>query len=498
MSSSEFTQVAAVDLGSNSFHMIVMQVTDGRLHVVDKIKESIRMAAGLNEKNRLSETAMDRAIECLERFGQRLREMPKGSVRIVGTNTLRKAKNSEEFLIRAEQAVGHPIDIIAGREEARLIYLGVSHSLEDDSQRRLVMDIGGGSTEFILGQHFKPERTESLHMGCVVFSNKYFKDGVIDKKSMRNAEIAALVELETIEKKYRKAGWESAIGASGTILAIGNVVSAAGWSSDGISVDALGTLREQLLSMGHVDKIALDGLSADRAAIFPGGVAILSAAFNSLGIDRMSLSDGALREGAIYDLLGRLRKEDVRERTVENLEQQYHINSEQADRVEKDALNFLAHVKTDWGLDSDENVQRLRWATRLHEIGIGISYSQYHKHGYYLLSHLDMVGFSRGDQQLLATIVRGHRRKFPRMEMGLLSGAIRETAERLCILLRLSAVLHRSQSELELPRIKVKAEEAKIKLTFPKSWLEEHPLTFADLKQEASYLSVAGYKLKFS
>ncbi len=493
MTSPEITHVAAVDLGSNSFHMIVMQLQDGRLQVVDKMKESIRMAAGLDDDNRLSEDAMQRGIDCLLRFGQRLRDMPKGSVRIVGTNTLRKAKNSEEFLTRAEEAVGHPIDIITGREEARLIYLGVSHSLEDDSKHRLVMDIGGGSTEFILGQQFKSKKTESLHMGCVIFSNKYFKQGKIDLRSMHKAELAALMELESIEKRYRKIGWETAIGASGTILAINNVITAQDWSSDGITPAALSKLKKYLIDVEHVDNIKLDGLASDRTAIFPGGVAILSAAFKSLRIERMIVSDGALREGAIYDLLGRIRKEDVREGTVETLEQHYRINVEQADRVEKNALDFLQQAGKKWS--PDDHQQLLRWAARLHEIGTAISYSQYHKHGHYLLSHLDMPGFSRRDQQLLATVVRGHRRKFPRAEMDLLPKPHRSVAERLCVLLRLSVVLHRSQSDLELPAIKLKADQEKIRLVFPDGWLEEHPLTKADLEQESGYLETAGYKL---
>ncbi len=495
MTSPEITHVAAVDLGSNSFHMIVMQLQDGRLQVVDKMKESIRMAAGLDDDNRLSEDAMQRGIDCLLRFGQRLRDMPKGSVRIVGTNTLRKAKNSEEFLTRAEEAVGHPIDIITGREEARLIYLGVSHSLEDDSKHRLVMDIGGGSTEFILGQQFKSKKTESLHMGCVIFSKKYFRKGKIDLRSMLKAELAALMELESIEKRYRKIGWESAIGASGTILAINNVVAAQGWSTDGITSESLSKLKKYLIDAEHVENIKLEGLASDRTAIFPGGVAILSASFKALKIDRMIVSDGALREGAIYDLLGRIRKEDVREGTVETLEQHYRVNVEQADRVEKNALDFLQQAGKKWS--PDDHQQLLRWAVRLHEIGTAISYSQYHKHGYYLLSNLDMPGFSRRDQQLLATIVRGHRRKFPRLEMELLPKPHRSVAERLCVLLRLSVVLHRSQSDVELPEIKLKADQKKIKLVFPEDWLEEHPLTKADLEQESGYLEVAGYQLNF-
>ena len=280
--------IAAIDLGSNSFHMIVAETDNGHFKVVDKMRDMVRLAAGLDAENRLDAATIDRAIASLEKFGERLRDMEPGSVRVVGTNTLRKAKNSDEFVSRAEAALGHPIDIIAGSEEARLIYLGVSHGLEDESERRLVMDIGGGSTEFIVGRHFEPLLAESLHIGCVSMSNQFFADGKITEAQFRQAELFARQEIEPIEERYRSSGWQTAMGASGTNLAVYKVVMQNGWSKDGITAEALKSLRAALIERGAVDKIDFLGLSDERRPVFVGGVAILCATFEALGISQVA------------------------------------------------------------------------------------------------------------------------------------------------------------------------------------------------------------------
>jgi exopolyphosphatase/guanosine-5'-triphosphate,3'-diphosphate pyrophosphatase len=440
---------------------------------------------------------MERAIECLRRFGQRLRGIAARNVRIVGTNTLRKARNRAQFIARAERALGHAIDIIAGHEEARLIYLGVSHSLEDDSERRLVVDIGGGSTELILGRHFKPEQTESLYMGCVGMSRSFFKDGVIDSGRMQAAEIAAMRELETITARYRRVGWESAIGSSGTILTIQAAVLNQGWGKDGIAVGALRKLRKLLIDAGHLEELSLPGLERERAPVFPGGVAILTAVFDSLGIDHMRVANGALREGLLYDLLGRIHHEDVRERTVEDLMRRYQINPHQAKRVEAAARMLFKQIGGTWGLVEEEHGQLLSWAARLHEIGLTISHSQYHKHGAYLVRHMDMPGFSQEDQHLLSVLIRGHRRKFLTEEFSALGEDKAETAQHLCLLLRIAVLLHRSQVETPLPPVAMEVDETSIRLRFPEGWLKEHPLTQADLEEEVGYIRAIGFKLKF-
>lgn len=489
--------VAAVDLGSNSFHMIVAQIADGRLQVVDRMKEMVRLAAGLDDGNCLSGPVMERAIDTLRRFGQRLRDIPSARVRAVGTNTLRKARNRGEFLGRARRALGQPIDIIAGREEARLIYLGVSHSLEDDGLERLVVDIGGGSTELILGRHFHPRRMESLHMGCVEMSRRFFADGAIDAARMREAEIAALQEFEPISAEYRRIGWDSSIGASGTILAVQQIVEQAGWGQDGITAQALRKLRKALIAAEHIRHLDLAGLQPERAPVFPGGVAILGALFESLDIAHMRAASGALREGLLYDLVGRIHHEDVRETTVEGLVRRYHIDATQAERVAAGALALLQQAPVAWGLDGAAHAQWLGWAARLHEIGLSISHSHYHKHGAYLIANLDLPGFSQGEQSLLALLIRGHRRKLPQTDLDGLAEPSGRQALYLCLILRLAVVLHRGRSETELPAITLEGDPASIKLRFPPEWLARHPLTEADLAVEADYLRGVGLKLRF-
>lgn len=496
MSSEPTRHLAAIDLGSNSFHMIVASEENGQLLMLDKLKEMVRLADGLDHKKHISEEVMERGIACLSRFGERLRGFPRDSVRVVGTNTLRMARNGRKFLELAEEAVGFPIDIIAGHEEARLIYLGVSHSLEDNSERRLVMDIGGGSTEYILGQQFKPEVMESLYMGCVSMSKRFFPKGEIDEASMLRAEIAALQELTTITVPYKRLGWDSAIGASGTVLAIRDVVINQGWSQDGITAAALKKLRRHLIKCGHVDALELDGVAEQRLPVFPGGVAILSATFQALEIEHMRGSSGALREGLLYEMLGRIHDEDVRERTVENLQTRYSVDLEHAERVGSTAVQLLAQAQKDWKLGDDSHRLLLGWATRLHEIGLTISHNQYHKHGAYMMHHLDLAGFSQGEQQILAHLIRGHRRKFTLGSDKSLPRKTLNSTMKLCVLLRLAVVLNRSRldSTEHVPELRV--DHKNVKLLFPANWLDEHPLTHADLLQEKAYLEAADFNLK--
>ncbi|MDE2088959.1 MAG: exopolyphosphatase [Gammaproteobacteria bacterium] len=489
--------LAAVDLGSNSFHMLVARVADGELHIVDRMREVVRLAAGLDARQRLTRKARRRALECLARFGQRLRGLPAGSVRAVGTNTLRQARNAGEFLTESQRVLGHPIDVISGREEARLIYLGVSHSLADDGGRRLVIDIGGGSTEFIIGERFDAQHMESLFMGCVGMSRQYFPDGALTRGNLERAVLAARLELQNIEAYYRRIGWQTAIGSSGTLLSIAEVVRAQRWSDHGITLEALHRLRKALIEAGSIKRLALNGLRAERAPIFPGGVAILLAAFEALGIERMTLSSGALREGLLYDLLGRIRHEDVRERTIAALTSRYQIDGVQAARVERTALACLAQTAAAWKLQDEAHRNALNWAARLHEIGLAIAHNQYHKHGAYLLANADLPGFTRQEQRLLAALVRGHRRKFPEAVFKELPDYQVEPARRLCVLLRLAVLLHRIRRDAAQPPLTLTATGKGLRLRFPSGWLARHPLTRADLAQEAEYLQAAKLKLSF-
>jgi len=486
--------LAAVDLGSNSFHLVVARVEGGGLAVIDRLREPVRLAAGIDRDKRLRPEAMVRGLACVERFGERLRGLPRGTVRAVGTNTLRSARNGELFRARAERALGHPIEVIAGREEARLIYLGVTHGLAAPGQRRLVVDIGGGSTELIVGEGFEPLVRESLFMGCVGMSRRFFAEGRVDKGRMRAAVLAARQELEPLEARFRASGWREAVGCSGTIKAVAAIALAEGWSRDGVDREALRRLRRAMVRAGHVGRLELRGLGADRRVVLPGGVAVLSAVFEALAVERMSVSAMALREGLLYDLLGRIRREDVRERTVERLMGRFRVDRAQAARVESAARALFAAVAAPWGLGAGQGTM-LAWAARLHEVGLAVSHGQYHKHGGYLLEHADLAGFSRQEQALLAALVRGHRRKFPEATFATFPAEQAPGARRLCLLLRLAVLLHRSRGAVAVPAPEVHATPRGLRLGFPPGWLERHPLTAAGLAGERDYLAAAGLEL---
>lgn len=497
MSQATSGSFAAVDLGSNSFHMVVATYNDGRLQIIDRIKDMVRLASGLDDTRNLTADSMDRAIACLERFGQRIGELPRSRVRAVGTNTLRQARNGAAFLARARKALGHPIEIIAGREEARLIYLGVAHSVYGAGERRLVVDIGGGSTELIIGRGFEPKLTESLYMGCVNMSNRYFDDGEITAKRMRRAMLFAHQELESIEATYKKAGWEAAIGASGTIQAIHETHRAQGWGESGITADGLRKLRDLLVETGHLDKLVLEGVSERRMPVFTGGVAILSAVFDALGIEHMQVSDGALREGLLYELIGRTEDKDTRDGTIAELAQRHGVDVEQGKRVAAAALRLFKHVHEAWGLDPRSDRKLLEWAGLIHEIGLAVAHAQYHHHGGYLLTHSDMAGFSRQEQRHLAVLVRLHRRKFDEVELAGMGDEERERLLRLCVLLRLAVLLNRSRSSATPPAIGASAEKNRITLQFSSRFLADHPLTAVDLESEQDMLKAAGMELVF-
>ncbi len=484
--------VAAVDLGSNSFHMIIARIKRKDFYTLDRMRETVRLAAGIDKNNRLTAQAQRRALDCLKRFGQRIAAIAPGSVRAVGTNTLRRAHNAQSFLQRAQQALGHPIEIIGGREEARLIYLGVAHSLADDAGKRLVVDIGGGSTELTIGERFEPLYMESLQMGCVTSSLSHFPGGAITAVSMRRAEIAAQQKLQNLSGHYRRIGWTDCIGSSGTINAIQDIIAANRWDRDGITLASLKKLRKRLLTAGHVNRLQLPGLRGDRAPVLPGGVAILLAVFESLDIERMRVTGGALREGLLYDLLGRIRHQDIRDRSVTRLSIQYHADTDQAKRVEQTAMRCLKQLPQ-WKLDAYQPI--LGWSARLHEIGLAVSHSQYHKHGAYLLEHSDLPGFSRQEQQLLAALILGQRSKFPVAVFAELPTKQTLAAKHLCILLRLAVLLNRSRSRQPLPKFSITAKGDNLQIKFPVGWLRKHPLTQADLAQEMKYLKAAKIKL---
>ena len=495
-------QVAAVDLGSNSFHMVVARLASGRLQLVDRLRERVALAEGLDDEGRLTPKATERALGCLDRFSQRLGQMPRAAVRAVGTSALRQAKNSRAFLIAARARLGYPIDLVGGLEEARLIYLGVSQSHGDLPARRLVIDVGGGSTECILGEGFAPLTSDSFRMGCVGFSRRYFKDGSITRAAMKRARLEAAVELEGVAKRYRELGWDGCIGASGTVGAVHALLAAnedlteEGWTpADGIRPKGLRNLRRRLIEFGHASKLDLPGLSADRTTVIAGGVAVLSGVFDSFGIEALHPSQGALREGLLYDLLGRIRHEDVRDSTIQSMSERYHLDAPHAARVRATAEALYEAVQDSWELESPGAEQALAWAAQLFEIGLSIAYSGHHRHGAYILAHADLPGFTSSDQELLSTLVQNHRRKPRETAFEDLPAPL--AAKRICCLLRLAVLLHRSRTLDPLPPLSLRADAGSLELEFPKDWLEEHPLTRANLLEERKRLKLLGVELGF-
>jgi len=488
--------IAAVDLGSNSFHMVVARYSHGQLSILDRLREPVRLAGGLDEHGRLDRDAIDRALACLERFGQRLRDMRAQSVRVVGTNTLRTAKRRGAFLDRARAALGHPIEIIAGIEEARLIYVGVLNTMPSEPGRRLVIDIGGGSTELIIGEGPATKQMESLQMGCVTLTNRFFADGDISEKRFKRARLAARMELEPVQAAFKRLGWDQAIGTSGTIKSISDVIRADRVGDGAITLADVERLIEHSLRAEQIGKLKLAELTPDREPIFPAGLSILAELMSVLEIQSLKPGDGALREGLLYDLLGRFTDEDARARTVRAMQARYQVDLPQAERVTATVVDFFRQVQGPWELQDPLAELLVTWAAKLHEIGLDVSHAHYNRHGGYLLEHADMPGFPQDEQKVLATLVRAHRRKLDAALLEDLIAPWHSTAESLIVLLRLAVLLHRGRSSAAPPKIELAAKGRALEIQFPKGWLDDHPLTAADLEQEVDFLKGAGFRLK--
>jgi exopolyphosphatase/guanosine-5'-triphosphate,3'-diphosphate pyrophosphatase len=491
--------IAAVDLGSNSFHMIVGELRHGQLIIIDRIRETVRLAEGLSDSGDLSPDARARAIDCLSRFGERLRDMHAASVRAAGTSTIRRAREDTGFMAEAESALGHPIEIISGLEEARLIYNGVTHSRPASDGLRLVMDIGGGSTELILGQGTEPRALESVHLGCVSMTERFFGDGRITAQAFEKARIAARLELRPVKAFFRGAEQIESIGTSGTIRATEQVASELGITDQsGLTPDALEKLIDRVIEFGAIEKLSLPGLSERRAQVWPGGLSILAELLRVLQVNDLQVSDGALREGLLYDLLGRLQHIDARERTVRAMAARYHIDMTQAKRVAGSAGMLLQQCNQSWDLDGPLSANMLDWAARLHEIGLDISHDGYQRHGAYIAENADLPGFPRAEQRFLAFLIGSQRHSIDTKFLNILPRAWREPALRLAILLRLGVLLNRNRSSNNLAAVKIDADGNAFTLRFDPAWLKANPLTVADLEREVGYLESVGYELGFS
>ena len=489
-------QFAAIDLGSNSFHLVVAREEENALTIIDREREMVRLSAGLDQAGLLTDEASERALDCLARFGERLRGLKSDNVRVVGTNALRKAKNSRQFIAKAEKALGFSIEIISGLEEARLVYIGAAQTLQGDRGRRLVVDIGGGSTELIVGDKSEAVFLESVYVGCVSSSERFFPDNKYNPSNMKRAILRAELQLEPCRKKLKSLAPDDVIGTSGTARAIGNVLQENGWSETGITRKGLDKLVNKIIKAGKLEKLKIDGLSEERRPVFAGGVAVMMAIFNSLDLEFMRISDGSLREGVLHDLIGRVLYEDRRAITVFDVMKRHHIDVEQGERVRHTTLTLFDQIQEQHGL-LDRERRLLGWAAQLHEIGLMIAHSQYHKHGGYVLANMDLPGFSRQEQGALSIMVRLHRRKF---QPELIEDSVYVRSEALSLmtrLLRLAVLLNRGRGPIEPLQLRLELNDAH-DMTFeiPEPWLQNHPLTEAYLEQEVEMMAAVGHELR--
>lgn len=485
---------AAIDIGSNSFHLIVARLEHGEIRPLHVLAEKVQLGKGL-KNHQLTDDAIQRGLACIERFQQLLASVKPDKIRAVGTNALRQAHNREVFTEPAEAILGIPVDVIYGREEARLVYLGVAHTLADDEHSRLVVDIGGGSTEFIVGKQFEPKRLESLQLGCVSYSEQFFPDGKINKKRFSRAYEQACVEVSHIRRYFKRANWVEAVGSSGTLQAVELLITAAGWRDHGIDQKSLKKLKKTLLKFETVDDIDLEGLNERRRGVITAGVAITLAIFDVLHVDVMRTSSGALREGAIYDLIGRRSHEDVRERTVQAMLQRYAAEISNSESVGFYAKQLGIETAKNWGL-SEDDIDLLTWSGRLHEIGIAISQKHSNRHAAYLIENSDMPGFSQGDQLFISRLLRGHRGKLPGY---LLDGIPRNKQQkfaRMLVLLRLAVTLKHADVPPISPEFYAKAEGNCLQVNFSQSWRELHPLTVWEVAESISVFEKLGVTLE--
>ena len=485
--------LAAVDLGSNSFRLQLARVEGDQLYMLDGMRESVRLAAGLNAEKFLDSEAQQRALAALGRFAERLRDLPIEAVRAVGTNTLRVAKNAADFIPQAEHALGFPIEVIAGREEARLIYLGVAHDLPQSKDNRLVIDIGGGSTELIIGNGLTPLKLASLYMGCVSFSSRYFPDGKITKQNLKQAELAARIELQTIVADY-KGHWQHALGSSGTAKTIAEILELNGYCKSGITRKGLDKFRADLLDAGDVQRLDLQGLRPDRIPVLAGGFAIMHAIFCELDITHMEPALGALREGVLYDLWGRTHDHDVRNVTVQQFMKRYHVDTKQARRVAKLAKDFAQQFYGDDARSeaNESALQILEWSANLHEIGISVAYNGYHKHTAYILANADMPGFSKKEQARLSMLTLAQRGSLSKLQ-----GQLNNTGDYvLAISLRLAVLFYRNRSNSSSPTMHGRLSGTKFHLAINPEWLAQNPLTETALQDEVKQWKTLGVGLQ--
>ncbi|WP_313655478.1 exopolyphosphatase [Pantoea sp.] len=490
-------EFAAIDLGSNSFHMVIARVVDGAMQVLGRLKQRVHLADGLDAQHNLSEEAMERGLACLALFAERLQGFSPSNVTIVGTHTLREAVNAETFLQRAAEVIPYPIEVISGHEEARLIFMGVEHT-QPEKGRKLVIDIGGGSTELVIGEDFEPQLVESRRMGCVSFAQVYFPKGEISRENFRRARLAAAQKLETLAWQYRLHGWQYALGASGTIKAACEVLQAMDEKEKLITPERLDKLYDEVMKHKSFAALSLPGLSEERKGVFVPGLAILCGVFDALAIRELRLSDGALREGVLYEMEGRFRHQDIRSRTAQSLANHYAIDSDQARRVlETTEQLYLQWREQNPKLANPQLAALLKWAAMLHEVGLTINHSALQRHSAYILQNTNLPGFNQDQQMLLAALVRFHRKAVKLDELPRVTLFKKKQFVPLIFLLRLGTLLNNQRQATTRPdSLTLKCDDGHWTLVFPAGYFSQNNLVQLDLEREQVYWNdVTGWKL---
>ncbi|MEW9797431.1 Ppx/GppA phosphatase family protein [Alteromonas sp. CYL-A6] len=484
---------AAIDLGSNSFHMVVVHVINGSVQIVGKIKQKVRLAAGLDDDMVLDEASMERGWQCLQTFSERLQDIPRSNIRVVATATLRLAVNACDFITRAEKILNHKLDVISGEEEARQIYLGVAYTSANQGNS-LVVDIGGASTEVIIGNDMTPIHLKSMDMGCVTFMERYFADGVLSEASFEAAVAAAHANIDPLADTFLCFDWQNCLGASGTPQAITEILVAQG-ISDAIRLDYLYHLRKQCIDCEHMSRLEIEGLEENRKPIFPSGLAILISLFEALQIDTMNISGGALREGLIYGMLDNLQQNDRRTQTLNQTISRYHIDTAHAHNVKGIALSLCHQLCAQQAICHLDTEAIMEAASLLHEIGLHIEYKKHHQHGEYLLSYIDLPGFTRLQRMAIRDLVGQHRAKLNPNVFDNYHDEVRPMLLCLLRILRIAVVICLRRNNKHLPAIKLTTEDTQWTLTFPEKWLKSHPLIKAELANESWLQHQAGWQL---
>lgn len=483
---------AAIDLGSNSFHMLVVREVAGNIQTVARIKRKVRLAAGLNGAGELSAEAIERGLQCLKLFSEQLQDIPADQIRVVATATLRLAANAQQFLTQAEAILGRSVNVISGEEEARLIYQGVAHTT-GGSDRRLVVDIGGGSTELVTGNGARPTALFSLSMGCVTWLERYFSDRHLGKTNFEQAEQAARAIIQPVAEQLRTQGWQICVGASGTVQALQEIMVAQGMD-ERITLAKLQQLKQRAIKCGKLEELEIEGLTLERALVFPSGLSILIAIFEELNLESMTLAGGALREGLLYGMLHYPVDRDIRSRTIHNIQRRFTIDVEQAERVRQLAVSFVRQVSPHWKLD-EWCRELLESACLIHEIGLSVDYRLATQHAAYLVRHLDLPGFTPAQKKLLATLLQNQSNGIDLALLNQQNAVPPRVAERMCRLLRLAVIFASRRRDDTLPAVRLHSDDEALQVLLPPGWLQAHPLRAEMLEQESRWQSYVHWPL---